>query len=158
MSFDDPRSNARLVQESLLDRLDRQPETHFVRTELAPEAAAAEYDEALRGVELGLVLLGIGPDGHTASLFPNAPSLEETDRRAVAADAAFEPFVPRVTLTLPALCGATHVVFLVTGEKKADAVTRAFTEEASPATPASLVRSPGRTTALLDAAAAAALV
>jgi 6-phosphogluconolactonase len=155
---DDSRSNARLVQETLLARLDRQPGTHFVRTELPADEAAAEYDDALRGVDLGLVLLGIGPDGHTASLFPSASSLDETERRAVAAVPGLEPFVPRVTMTLPALCAAQHVLFLVTGAEKADAVRRAFAEEPSHATPASLVRSKsGLTTALLDAAAATRL-
>ena len=146
------------MQETLLARLDPQPETHFVRTELPADEAAAEYDEMLRGVDLGLVLLGIGPDGHTASLFPRAPSLDETERRAVAAEAGFEPFVLRVTLTLPVLRAARHLLFLVTGADKADAVRRAFAADPSRATPASLVRSEkGTTTAVLDAAAAAAL-
>ena len=156
--LDDERSNARLVRETLLSRVEDQPETYFVRTELAPEEAAADYDDALHGVDFALVLLGIGPDGHTASLFPHAPSLGETARRAVAAEARFEPFVPRVTLTLPVLRAADHAVFLVTGSEKADAVTHAFSEDPSAATPASLVRSRrGQTTALLDEAAAAGL-
>jgi 6-phosphogluconolactonase len=156
--LDDPRSNARLVQETLLAGLDRRPQTHFVRTDLAPEDAAAEYDQALRGTELTFALLGIGPDGHTASLFPHAPSLDEAERLAVAAQAGLEPFVPRVTLTLTALGTAAQVVFLVTGVEKAEAVSRAFAGEPSPATPASLVRSRrGTTSALLDAAAASAL-
>jgi 6-phosphogluconolactonase len=155
---DDLRSNARLVHETLLARLDRQPRTHFVRTELTPEDAADEYDRALSGTELALALLGIGPDGHTASLFPHAPSLEESARLAVAAEAALEPFVPRVTLTRAALGAAAHVVFLVTGAEKTDAVRRAFAEQPSAATPASLVRSArGTTSALLDAAAAGAV-
>jgi 6-phosphogluconolactonase len=156
--LDDPRSNARLVEEALLARLHLRPRTHFVRTELAPEDAAAEYDRALRGAELTLVLLGVGLDGHTASLFPHAPSLAETERLAVAAQAGLEPFVPRVTMTLPALGAAARVVFLVTGAEKAAAVSRALAGEPSPATPASLVRSQrGTTSALLDAAAARAL-
>jgi 6-phosphogluconolactonase len=156
--LDDPRSNARLVQETLLARLDRRPQTHFVRTDLTPEDAAAEYDRALRRTELTVALLGIGPDGHTASLFPHAPSLEESERLAVAAQAGLEPFVPRVTLTLPALRAAAQVVFLVTGIEKADAVRRAFAGKPSPATPSSLVRSQrGTTRALLDAAAASGL-
>ena len=146
------------MQETLLAQLDRQPDTHFVRTELPADEAAAEYDDALRGVHFGLVLLGIGRDGHTASLFPSAPSLDETERRAVAAEPGFEPFVPRVTMTLPVLRAARHVLFLVTGADKADAVRRAFAEEPSLATPAGLVRSEnGTTTALLDAAATAQL-
>ena len=60
--------------------------------------------------------MGIGPDGHTASLFPNAPALDETERRAVAAEAGMEPFVPRVTMTRPVLGAAETMVYLVTGE------------------------------------------
>jgi 6-phosphogluconolactonase len=156
--IDDSHSNARLVQETLVGHLDRGPRTHFVSTELGAPAAADAYDRALRGVDLGLVLLGIGPDGHTASLFPDAPTLDEEERLAVAAEPGFEPFVPRVSLTLPALRAARHVVFLVTGADKSDAIARTFGEGPSPATPASLVRSrEGTTTALLDEAAAAKL-
>ena len=105
---------------------------------------------------LDLAVMGIGPDGHTASLFPNAPALDETERRAVAAEAGMEPFVPRVTLTLPALAPARLMVYLVTGEGKAEAVGRAFAGEPSPDTPASLVRGV-ETVAILDRAAAAVL-
>jgi 6-phosphogluconolactonase len=152
----DGRSNYRMIRESLLDGLSRPPEIHRIRGELAPEEAAAEYDVALDGVTLDLALMGIGPDGHTASLFPNAPTLEETERRAVAAEPGLEPFVSRVTMTRPLLDDARMLVYLATGQGKADAVRRAFADEPSPATPASLVR--GRqTTAILDPAAAAAL-
>lgn len=155
---EDPHSNARLVRETLLDRLTFAPATHFVRTELEADEAAADYERQLRSAVLGLVLLGIGPDGHTASLFPHASSLDERERVAVAAAPGLEPFVPRVTLTIPALRAAAHVVFLVTGGEKAAAVRRAFTEEPSPATPASLVRAEtGATTAILDAAASSQL-
>jgi 6-phosphogluconolactonase len=131
---------------------------HRVRGELGAEAAALEYDRELEGVELDLVLLGLGPDGHTASLFPNAPTLEERTRRAVAAEPALEPFVPRVTLTLPMFAAAREVVFLVSGADKAEAAARAFAGAPDPATPASLARSEaGQTVAILDSAAAAAL-
>ena len=100
--------------------------------------------------------MGIGPDGHTASLFPNAPALDETERRAVAAEAGMEPFVPRVTMTRPVLGAAGTMVYLVTGEGKADAVARAFASKPSPETPASLVRG-RRTIAILDRAAASQL-
>ena len=153
----DARSNYRLVRERLLDSLGRLPgEVHRVRGERSPEEAAAAYDDELAGVELRLALLGIGPDGHTCSLFPNAPALRETERRAVAADAALEPLVPRVTLTPPVLAAAETVVYLVTGESKAAAVARAFAAPPDPGTPASLVRG-RRTIALLDRAAASQL-
>jgi 6-phosphogluconolactonase len=156
--LDDTRSNARLVRETILSRLDGQPRVHFVRTDLPLEEAAGAYDDELRGVSLELVLLGIGVDGHTASLFPHAPSLAEHDRLAVAAPAGLEPFVARVTLTLPALSAARQVVFLATGADKAGAVRRAFADHPSEATPASLVRSgTGTTTAILDEAAASGL-
>ena len=128
---------------------------HRLRGELGGEPAAAEYDELLEGVSLGLALQGIGPDGHTASLFPNSPALEERERRAVAVP---REDVERVTMTLPMLSGAQRVVFLAVGEDKAEAVKRAFADDPDPATPASLLRSEeGETIALLDRAAAANL-
>ena len=102
---------------------------------------------------LGLAVMGVGPDGHTASLFPGSPALDETARRAVAAEAGMEPFVPRVTMTRPALSAARTMVFLATGEGKAEAVGRAFDGEPSPDTPASVVRGV-ETIAILDRAAA----
>ena len=153
----DERSNQRLVQEALLDRV-LAPIVHPIPTRLAPPDAAAAYDAELRGQILDLVLLGLGPDGHTASLFPNAPSLHERERLALAVEPGLEPFVERITLTIPALESGGHVVFLAVGEGKADAVRRAFAEEPSPSTPASLVRSHnGVTTAILDEAAASLL-
>ena len=78
--------------------------------------------------------MGVGPDGHTASLFPRAPALAERERRAVAAEAGMEPFVPRVTTTIPFLAQTELMLFVVTGADKADAVRRAFAEE-PPTTP-----------------------
>jgi 6-phosphogluconolactonase len=153
---DDGNSNYRLIRESLLDGLARGPEVHRVRGELSPEEAADEYDAALAAVTLDLALMGIGPDGHTASLFPNAPTLEETERRAVAAEAGMEPYIPRVTMTRPMLGAARTMIYLVTGDGKADAVERAFAQSPSPATPASLVRGV-ETIAILDRAAASRL-
>ena len=155
----DARSNYRLVRETLLDGLSRPPAVHRVRGELPPEEAAAVYDEEIRGVRLDLVLLGVGPDGHTASLFPGSPALDEKERSAVAGPPGLEPLVPRVTLTVPMLSAARLVLFLVVGEEKAEAAARAFGGEPDPATPASLVRSAeGRTVAVLDAAAARGLM
>jgi 6-phosphogluconolactonase len=142
-----------MVRERLIDRLQRGPAAeHRILGELVPERAADEYEQELRGVTLDLALLGIGDDGHTASLFPNDAALEETQRRAVAVE---RPDFRRVTLTLPVLRAAAVVVFLVAGEDKEDAVTRAFGSPPSPDTPASLVRSESGTTyAFLDRAAA----
>jgi 6-phosphogluconolactonase len=154
---DDERSNFGMAKRTLLDNLDVQPAViHRIRGELEPDAAAAEYDEALRGVRLTLNLLGIGPDGHTASLFPNAPGVHERERLAIAAEPGLDPKVMRVTMTPPMLQNADLVLFLVTGDDKAEAAARAFAGPGSAATPASLIRSrDGRTVALLDRAAAA---
>jgi 6-phosphogluconolactonase len=153
---DDERSNYRLVRQRLLDRLERGPGVeHRIRGELPAARAADEYDHELRGVQLELVLLGIGPDGHTASLFPNDSVLEEDVRRAAAVK---HPDVERVTMTLPVLRAASIVVFLAVGPDKSDAVRRAFDDQPSLSTPASLVRSTdGTTYAFLDRAAASKL-
>jgi 6-phosphogluconolactonase len=156
---DDDRSNYKLAHDKLLNGLSAQPlEAHRIRGELGAQAAAAEYDAALAGAGLDLVLLGIGPDGHVASLFPGQPTLEERERRAIAAEPKLDPYVERVTMTLPVLCSAPEVLFLITGDTKADAVGRAFGRPPSPETPASLVRSAnGRTRVVADQAAAETL-
>jgi 6-phosphogluconolactonase len=156
---DDERSNYAMAKRTLLDRVGVQPAAvHRIQGELEPETAAVEYDEALRGVRLRMNILGIGPDGHAASLFPHAPGLHERERLAIAAEAGLEPFVPRVTMTPPMLANADCVLFLITGEQKADAAKRAFEEPPGDATPASLIRSrDGQTIVLLDAAAASRL-
>jgi 6-phosphogluconolactonase len=156
---EDDRSNYKLAKEQLLDRLAGQPaQVRRIRGEAGAETAAAEYDALLDGARLDFVLLGLGPDGHAASLFPGESSLDERARRAIPAEAKLEPFVDRVTLTVPVLRSAPEVVFIVTGEQKADAVEQAFARPASPATPASLIRSAnGRTRVVADAAAASRL-
>lgn len=155
---DDTWSNQLLVREALLERVGVPPTVHPIATERPAAEAAAAYDAQLRGVPLALALLGLGSDGHTASLFPNASALDVTDRLAVAAAPGLAPFVERVTLTIPALAAAEHVVFLAVGEDKALPARRAFGEPPSAATPASLVRSArGQTTAILDIAAASLL-
>jgi 6-phosphogluconolactonase len=153
---DDELSNYRLAKEALLDRVAVQPEVHRVLGELGAEKAADLYDAELVGVTLDLALNGIGADGHTASLYPNAPALGEKERRAVAAEAEFEPFVPRVTMTPPMFSAAGLLVFLVTGEEKAEVVRRAFADDPSPEIPASVIRG-GRTVAILDSGAATLL-
>jgi 6-phosphogluconolactonase len=153
---DDERSNYLLAKQRLLDRVEKQPaEIHRILGELGGEAAAAQYDRELEGVRLGLALQGMGPDGHTASLFPSSPILEERLRRAMATP---HDDVERVTMTLPVLSGAAQVVYLVLGEAKAEAVERAFAGPPDPAVPASLLRSEhGETIVLLDRVAAARL-
>jgi 6-phosphogluconolactonase len=155
----DDRSNYKLAKDALLDRIGRQPRAvHRIRGELGKDDAATAYEAELGDAQLGLLLLGIGPEGHVASLFPNAPTLAER-RRVVPAEPGYEPFVDRVTLTVPTLRGATEVLFLVTGSEKAEAARRAFVDEPDEHTPASLVRAAdGRTTAVLDRAAAASIM
>jgi 6-phosphogluconolactonase len=152
---DDPWSNYLLAKDALLDRLARAPAAvHRIRGEDDPEQAAAAYDEELRSVTFDLILNGLGPDGHTASLFPNAPTLEIRNRLVVPADPGHEPYVKRITLTIPALENCRAMLFLSTGEGKAEAARRAFGDPPSPATPASLVRSAlGETIVVLDTAA-----
>ena len=152
----DERSNFRLVQETLLARLERAPRAvHRIPGELGAEAAAAAYERELRGVTLDLALLGIGEDGHTASLFPHSRALDEAERLVAAVPDA-EP--QRVTLTRGALGAAALVVFLAVGPEKAEPARLALAAEPDPGTPASLVRARrGRTLAVLDRAAAAGL-
>jgi 6-phosphogluconolactonase len=155
---EDERSNYRMAKEALIDRVSVGV-VHRIRGELGRDQGAARYEEELGALErLDLVLLGMGRDGHVASLYPDEATLDEAERRAIGAEAKLEPFVDRITLTLPMLRRANQVLFLVTGADKADAVRRAFQDEPSRSTPASLVRAgAGRTTAVLDAAAAALL-
>jgi len=151
-------SNYGMAKRALLDRIESAPRAvHRIKGELGKEAAAADYERELDDARLDLLLLGVGPDGHVASLFPNAPTLRQR-KRVLPAEAGLEPFVDRVTLSLPTLRSAREIIFLVAGEAKADAARRAFAQEPSPETPASLVRANhGRTIAILDRAAAAKL-
>ncbi|MEO6859080.1 MAG: 6-phosphogluconolactonase [Solirubrobacteraceae bacterium] len=161
---DDERANYRMIKESLLDPLGS-PTMIRIKGELGQDAAADDYERQLRDAgppEFDLVLLGIGPDGHTASLFPDQESLSVTDRLAVGVpDAGLEPFVPRVTLTLPALTAARQIVVLASGESKADAVARSFGRGArpDPHVPCSILAAEAdQLTLLADAAAARGLL
>jgi 6-phosphogluconolactonase len=159
---DDERSNYRMVKEAL-DPLDdhARPNVRRIKGELGPHEAAEDYERELLAAgppQFDIVLLGIGPDGHTASLFPDQPSLSERSRLVIGVEqAGFEPFVPRVSLTLPALTKGRHVVFLAAGESKAGPVAAAFGRDAhvDPHVPSSLVAPLAkRVTVLLDPAAA----
>jgi 6-phosphogluconolactonase len=137
---DDERSNYLLAKRSLLDRLERGPKVNRIRGELQPADAAGSYDKALEGVDLDFLLLGLGPDAHVGSLFPGSPQLEERARRVTSGPAGLEPFVDRVTMTLPEMLSAGRIVLLVTGTDKAEAVRRAFRDPITPEAPASLLR------------------
>ena len=138
---DDELSNYLLAKRTLLDRLEGEPDVHRIRGELQPADAAGEYEHALEGVTLDFLLLGLGSDAHVASLFAGSPQLEERERRVTSGPARLEPYVDRVTMTLPALLSARRIVFLVTGSDKAEAVRRAFRDEVDDSAPASLLRS-----------------
>lgn len=157
---DDANSNYGMAKAALLDRLEREPAAiHRIQGELGREAGVHEYEYELEGVDtFDLVLLGLGPDGHVASLFPGFPTLDITNRNVISSDAGHEPFIDRITLTLPRICATRELLFLVAGEDKADAVARALAGKPSRATPGSLARaSDGTTRAVLDRAAAAKL-
>jgi 6-phosphogluconolactonase len=157
---DDKDSNYGMTKAALLDRIEQQPAAvHRMQGELGRNDGAAEYERELAGVgDFDLVLLGLGPDGHIASLFPNFPTLDVTDRDVLGSEAGHEPFIDRMSLTLPRIGATRELLFLVTGDDKADAVSHALAGEPSPLTPGSLARSTnGTTRAVLDRAAAAKL-
>jgi 6-phosphogluconolactonase len=152
---DHEHSNFRMANEALLSRIGGAT-VHRMKGELGPEAGAAEYEREVE--EAGrpafeLILLGLGPDVHTCSLFPGDDALAERERPVVGVETpGMAPLVPRITLTLPVVNASRQIVFLVTGEDKADAVAVAFSGRRDPRAPASLVD--GNVTVLLDEAAA----
>jgi len=157
---DDERSNYDMARIALIDRVSGAPaKAHRMRGELGRDEGALLYEQELGSLQrFDLMLLGLGPDGHVASLYPGQRTLDVTDRRAIGAEAKLQPFVDRITLTLPMLRAADEVMFLVAGADKADAAQRAFAGEPTRTTPGSLVRaSGGKTIAVLDAAAASKL-
>ncbi|MEA2210845.1 MAG: 6-phosphogluconolactonase [Solirubrobacteraceae bacterium] len=164
---DDERSNYHMIKESLLDPLARLSDLSPVRRmkgELGPEEGADDYERELRGAgppRFDLVLLGIGSDGHTASLFPDQESLSVTERLVVGVpEAGLEPFVPRITLTFPALSASRQIALLASGGSKAEAVAKAFAAGArpDPHVPSSMLAPHAeRLTVLLDAEAAQGL-
>ena len=130
----DEQSNYRTAREALLDRVPIPPDrVHRMRGELEDaEASSAAYESILHGLfpdahapRFDLLLLGIGEDGHTASLFPGTEALEESSRW-VAANHVPKLDGWRITLTFPALCAAREICFVITGENKARVVAEAF--------------------------------
>jgi 6-phosphogluconolactonase len=156
----DERSNFRMAKEALFDRLETPPFAIFrMPGELAPDEAAHQYAADIFEHEaepFDLLLLGIGSDAHTASLFPGKPEISQRNLLVTGVpEAGLEPFVPRITLTVPALVRAKEILFMIVGENKAGPVKESFATEHS-MTPAGIVarKARGRVTVLLDAAAA----
>jgi 6-phosphogluconolactonase len=157
----DEQSNFRMANEALLSKIEIPAENVFrLRGEIAPSDAAAEYERLIKETlgeppPFDLILLGLGDDAHTASLFPATAALKETEK-LVAANYVEKLNAFRLTLTFPAINSAARVIFLVTGAGKASAVKNVFSEK-SYDFPASLVEPRGECVWFLDEAAASLL-
>ena len=160
---DDPLNNMGMARQIFLDRWAPASNIHPIPTDTAdPDKAARRYENELQTFYgaarldparplFDVVLMGVGPDGHTASLFPDYPAIEETARWVVGVPQAHvEPFVPRVTLTLPALNSCREMLFEVAGSEKRAILTRVLDGENLPANRA---HSTGETIWLVDAEA-----
>lgn len=160
----DANSNIGMARQAFLDACAGPGTVHAIPTDSnTPDAAARAYENTLQKFYgaatidparplFDVVLMGIGPDGHTASLFPGYPAAQETSRWVVGVPQAHvAPFVPRVTLTFPALASCGQMLFLVSGADKRDIVSRALTDATLPAARAV---SQNRTVWLMDRAAA----
>jgi 6-phosphogluconolactonase len=164
----DAESNYRMTREALLDRVPLRPEQiHRIEGELDPEAAAARYESELRlGFRLAtaelprfdLIALGMGADGHTASLFPRTQALNEVSR-LVTANHVAQKDAWRITLTWPVINYASSVFFLIAGADKASVLSEVLTGPCDPQRlPSQLIwPSSGILTLILDKAAAALL-
>jgi 6-phosphogluconolactonase len=159
----DALNNMRMARQSFLNRCAPLVNVHPIATDAAnPDEAAHRYEAELKSIYgegsldptrplFDVVLMGVGPDGHTASVFPDYPALAETERWVVGVPQAHvEPFVPRVTLTLPALGSCREMLFEVNGADKRAILTRVLAGEDLPAVRAVSV---GETTWLVDRAA-----
>ena len=160
----DPRSNARMAREALVDRVPIPPaNVHAVPTDLpSADAAAVRYEETLRAhfaapqPVVDLVLLGLGDDAHTASIFPGSPALLDLERWVMATAAPVDPR-QRITLTMRALTAAMQLFVLVSGAAKAGALRHALDPASAPVQyPAAALQSAGdRVVWWVDRAAAA---
>jgi 6-phosphogluconolactonase len=166
---DDKDSNYRMTREALLDKVPVKPAQIFrIEGELAPEQAAARYESAIRnhlrlegaqGPRFDVLALGMGDDGHTASLFPHTDAINEMIRIAVANHVPQQKDSWRVTLTWPVINEASDVFFLIAGKDKAQPVHDVLLGKYDPETlPSQLIRPRnGKLLMLLDGDAAALL-
>lgn len=158
---DHPLSNYRMVWETLLKEVSIPPENvHRIPGEQPPEKAAVLYEAVLARLPrpFDWVLLGLGPDGHTASLFPGTQAIHETRRRAMAVYAPAQKQW-RITLTPPVFNAAARVRFLVTGESKAPAIRAVISGPYHPDRwPAQILHPPRPIRWFLDTGAAALLM
>jgi 6-phosphogluconolactonase len=159
----DPRNNMAMARKLMLDAFAPPSNIHPIPTDAeSPDEGAERYTHELRsfyGADrldnarpmFDMVLMGVGPDGHTASIFPDYPAMNETERWVVGVPKAnVEPFVPRVTLTLPALASCREMLFEAAGSDKRAILTRVLSGENLPSNRA---RSIGETVWLMDEAA-----
>ena len=129
---DHPDSNYRMASEALLRRVSMPAgNVHRMEAEAADAEAAADRYAALLPEALDVLVLGVGADGHTASLFPGSPALRERSRRVVPARAA-KPPERRLTITPPVIAAARRVLVLAAGADKAEAVARALKAAGTP--------------------------
>ncbi len=135
---EDPDANQRLVREHLVEKVGHVGSFTPMPTELDADRCAAEYDALLRplieGVGIDVIHLGLGPDGHTASLFPLAPTLEEAERLCVATEDPSERNAHRrLSVTYPLIDSARSAIFTVSGAQKHEAIERLRDGENLPA-------------------------
>ena len=157
-------SNYRLANDSLLTKVPIPPENvHRIKTEMKSiEEAKDSYETELRNFfptpypRFDLILLGMGDDGHCASLFPNKDALHETQSWVTVSEPGLKPFVPRITVTYPVLNHAHNVLFMVAGADKAETLQKVMEGPRDPDNLPSQKVSPidGSHTWLVDSAAA----
>jgi 6-phosphogluconolactonase len=140
---DSPDSNFRMAQETLLARIPLPAENvHRMPADFPDlDAAACAYEAEIRAVHataagempaFDLILLGLGGDGHCASLFPGKAALGEAERLVIPAEPGLKPFVPRLTFTFPLINHAKNILFLIAGADKAEAFAQVWEGESNP--------------------------